>query len=502
MILTIVFIFLFTLIIIARNKNNTFAWIFTGMFASLNIIFISMIFYIIKLSNYYPVFNIENTIFMMLTKFHINFFHISALVNIGVILFMTSKFCLFSVLNLKADTKKYIVFIVLCFVCLAAYMFFNSFAFIEKLFILKNSNNAHNRELGNIITYTIKFYNTALLTASFILPYLAIISGYKNTPLKFKKKQYGILMIFLAIVDIFFAVTFVFGYFKGKIINNVELEMFTAYSTSHTNKYFVYLSMIALIVINIFYIVLAKYRVFDSVSFFRNRLILKNIKVLPTDIRNVTHSYKNSVFAIMTLCDEIKEYYGGDERLDSITGQIDTISKDVLSQLETFANLTNSDIKKVSETDIQSCIDDAVSRLSCGGITVEKNYYSGPVYILAERSQIVEAIYNILVNSVEAINISGREDGIIKISLYSDTDWVCISIRDNGCGIERKNIKKLYNPLFSTKKTNKNWGIGLSYSYKVIKAHLGIIFCDSVYGEYTEFQILLPGRYSEKHTIW
>ena len=256
-----------------------------------------------------------------------------------------------------------------------------------------------------------------------------------------------------------------------------------------------------LIAINIIYMLMVKYRVLDSVNFFRNRVILKNIKVLPADIRNVTHSYKNSLFSIMTICDEMKEEYGDDEKIGAMIDQINDVSNGVLAQLEKFADLTNSNIKSVAEVDIQSCVDEAVCKLPAGNIKIVKNYYSVPKSILAERDQIVEALYNILVNSVEAINSTGRKDGEIKISLYSDVDWVCISIRDNGCGIEKKNIKKLYNPLFSTKKTNKNWGIGLSYAYKVIKAHLGIIFCDSVYGEYTEFQILLPCQYGN-NTIW
>ena len=500
MISNIVLIFLFMLIIIVRNKNNKFTWIFTGMFAALNIIFISMIFYIIKLSNYYSVYNIENVVFMMMTKLKINFFHIHTLVNFGVVLFMMSKFCLVGVFsNVRSNKKKHIMFIVMCAVFGFMYMFFNSFAFIQRLFIIKN---AHSMELGNTIIHIVKFFNIALFSASLILPYIYVISGYRQTPLSFKRKQYGIFMVFLGIVDIFFAAAFIFGIFKGKVINNIELESLTAYEAVGLDKGFVYSTLVIFVVINVLYVLMVKYRIFDSVSFFRNRVILNNIKVLPTDIRNVTHSYKNSIFSIMALCDEIKEYYSGDERLCSITEQIDTISKDVMGQLETFANLTNSDIKQIYEIDVQSCIEDAVSKLSYGNITIEKHYNSEPIYILAERSQIAEAIYNILVNSVEAIGISGRKDGIIKISVYSDIDWVCISIWDNGCGIKRKNIKKLYNPLFSTKKTNKNWGIGLSYSYKVIKAHLGIIFCESVYGAYTEFQILLPCKYSDNHTIW
>jgi len=502
MIASIIFIFVFMLIITAKNINNTFSWIFAAMFASLNIIFLSMIFYIIKLSNYYSIFDIENNIFMLLTRFNVNFFQVRTFVNLGVVLFMVTKFCLCGICGVKPNTKQYVIFIVFCFAFELLYMFFNSFTFIQKLFLLRNSNIATEVEFGKKITYIVRFYNTALLTVSFILPYITIIRSYKSTPLAFKKKQFGILLVILAIVDIFFVSTFIFGLFKGKIINNITLELLTVYEAEHVNKMFVYFPFIILIMINIIYMLLVKYRILDGVSFFRNRVILKNIKVLPSDIRNVTHSYKNSIFAITALCDEIREYYSEDNRLNSIVDQIDTISGTILGQLATFANLTNSDVKKISEIDIQSCIDDAISKLSCKGITIEKNYDDSPKYILAERSQIVEALYNILVNSVEAIHISGKKEGTIRISVYTDIDWVCISVWDNGCGIKRKDIKKLYNPLYSTKKTNKNWGIGLSYAYKVIKAYLGIIFCESVYGEYTEFQILLPCKYVKNQTIW
>lgn len=502
MIASIFLIFGFILVITLKNINNTFSWIFAAMFASLNIIFLAMIFYIIKLSDYHSVFAIENDIFLMLTRVNVNFFNVRAYINIGVALFMITKFC-FSIYGMKTSGRgKYVLFTVLCVFLGLIYVFLNSFSVIQKLFILKNSDIAREAENGRLITYIIQCYNTVLLALSFLVPYISILYNYRNTSIVFKKKQYRIFLIVLGIIDIFFVSTFIFGVFKGKIINNIELEMLSVYEAEHVSRAFVYFPFIILLMLNIVYILLVKYRILDSVNFFRNRVILKKTKMLPADIRNVTHSYKNTIFAIMALGDEIREYYGDDKRLNSIVDQIDAISTGILSQLTAFANLTNSDVRKISETDIQSCIDDAVARLSCRGITVEKNYSQTPIYILAERSQLVEAIYNILVNSVEAINAANRSDGTIRISVYTDIDWVCISVWDNGCGIERKNIKKLYNPLFSTKKTNKNWGIGLSYSYKVIKAHLGIIFCESVFGEYTDFQILLPCKYSEKYTVW
>ena len=492
MIATVAFISIsiLTLAMIARNKNNTYVWIFAGLFVSLNIIFISMMFYIIKMSNYYPAFEIENSIVRLMSKMNINFFHIHLMVNIGVVLFIMTKLFFVSECSMRSKPRMRAVFMGIGLVLCLVYLYFNSFSFMQRLHMLKSSGDINSYRAAGIILPLSKGYNIALVALSMFLPYIAILRSYIKTPISFKKKQFGAIFAFLLIVDLFFAVIFVFGSFKGKVINNIEFDNLMAYAPVMVNAAVVYLSMAALIIINVLYVVMAKYRIFDSVNLFKNRVIFKNIKLLPVDMRNINHSYKNSIFAIKIMCDEIKENY------------IDDISDGIMGQLETLSNLTNSNIKRISEISIQECVDDAVSKLIAKGIKVERNYSHEPKYILAERSQITEAIYNILINSVEAINSTGRTDGLIRVSLYTDADWVCVSVWDNGCGIKKRDIKKLYNPLFTTKKTNKNWGIGLSYSYKVIRAHLGIIFCDSVYGSHTEFQILLPCNHSGKYTIW
>lgn len=113
-----------------------------------------------------------------------------------------------------------------------------------------------------------------------------------------------------------------------------------------------------------------------------------------------------------------------------------------------------------------------------------------------------DAIYNILINSLDAVRAAEREQGIIKISVFHEADWICVSVEDNGCGIPKENLKKCFNPLFTTKKTHANWGIGLSYVYQIVKYHLGFVFADSKVGEYTQFQILLPSIKNGTTSMW
>ena len=98
---------------------------------------------------------------------------------------------------------------------------------------------------------------------------------------------------------------------------------------------------------------------------------------------------------------------------------------------------------------------------------------------------------NILINAVEAICNADREDGVIQIEISAEYEWAIIKITDNGTGIEKKDINNIFQPFHTTKSRQKNWGVGLSYAYRVARAHFGYISVDSVKNEHTTFQILL-----------
>ena len=67
-----------------------------------------------------------------------------------------------------------------------------------------------------------------------------------------------------------------------------------------------------------------------------------------------------------------------------------------------------------------------------------------------------------------------------------------IVVKDNGTGIKELSFKKLFSPYYSGKNRPQNLGLGLSYVYKVIKAHLGYVWIETKHGEFTSVQIMLP----------
>ena len=102
-------------------------------------------------------------------------------------------------------------------------------------------------------------------------------------------------------------------------------------------------------------------------------------------------------------------------------------------------------------------------------------------------------------NAVEAIETAGNSHGRIRVETGNFLRWVVVSITDNGCGISHKERAMIFAPHYSGKKGRLNWGMGLSYAYRVVKAHMGQIHIDSQPGIYTRVVIMLPGGRKKKH---
>ena len=93
-------------------------------------------------------------------------------------------------------------------------------------------------------------------------------------------------------------------------------------------------------------------------------------------------------------------------------------------------------------------------------------------------------VENICKNAADAMD--GK--GLIKITLFSDSDYLKIDISDNGKGLQKANFKRIFEPGFTTKK--RGWGLGLSLSKRIIEEyHLGRLYVKSSSKEGTTFRI-------------
>ena len=113
--------------------------------------------------------------------------------------------------------------------------------------------------------------------------------------------------------------------------------------------------------------------------------------------------------------------------------------------------------------------------------------------------QINQVLMNIIDNAIFAI----KESGDIFIRTKDAGNDLIIEIEDNGIGIPKENLDKIFEPFYTTKGVGEGTGLGMSISYKIIESHGGKIIVDSEVGKGTKFTIILPrdGLKKGKETI-
>ncbi|HUW69464.1 MAG TPA: ATP-binding protein [bacterium] len=105
-----------------------------------------------------------------------------------------------------------------------------------------------------------------------------------------------------------------------------------------------------------------------------------------------------------------------------------------------------------------------------------------------------QVLDNLLKNACDAVAAKGR--GRIVVLIQDLGQAVAVRIVDSGIGIEPEVLPRIGNPLFSTKKTGN--GFGIAISRKIVEAHGGSLFIDSVAGVYTKLSIFLPRGQKQK----
>ena len=109
-----------------------------------------------------------------------------------------------------------------------------------------------------------------------------------------------------------------------------------------------------------------------------------------------------------------------------------------------------------------------------------------------------QVILNLLSNARHAVDEKARLSNSevfvkrISIDLVDNTNMAIFTINDNGIGINREIISKIFNPFFTTKSEEKGTGLGLSISYGIISEMKGSIEVESEEGEFTRVIIKLP----------
>jgi hypothetical protein len=173
------------------------------------------------------------------------------------------------------------------------------------------------------------------------------------------------------------------------------------------------------------------------------------------------------------------------ERLTKLTGGILTLSSlDSKVRLNRINFNINQMIKDVAASfEMQCKTKKIIFDLTFSGASLE---------VYADFSKIQQVLYNLIDNAIKFSN----ENSTIFISSFQRHDRIFVSIKDNGVGVPKKDLKKIFDRFYksdaSRGKDKKGSGLGLSIVKEILQAHESSIDVVSTEGSGTEFIFSLP----------
>lgn len=187
-------------------------------------------------------------------------------------------------------------------------------------------------------------------------------------------------------------------------------------------------------------------------------------------------------------------------RLRSLLGHVDRIT----SLIRRFSDLGRKSRLCIVPEPIEPIIDNILSLISFSKpfhrVTIEKHISPGLEPIELDRNKITQVLLNLLLNAADACQDKGRivitaNKKAVPLEINNEktlSDFLVISIKDNGSGIEPDAYKHIFEPFYTTKQVGKGTGLGLSVSLAIIDQHQGWINVDTKAGEGSTFSVYLP----------
>ncbi|MCP4678487.1 MAG: response regulator [Deltaproteobacteria bacterium] len=218
----------------------------------------------------------------------------------------------------------------------------------------------------------------------------------------------------------------------------------------------------------------------------------------------VAHDINNLLTAIMTVASTIDiELKAGSKEIspEEIKDIIDACKRgrELTLSLLGFARKREYEKKPMLVTTAMEEIDKLLVRVIPKTITVETRFSPDLAQIKGDPGQIKNALMNLCINAVDAMEGKGTLEIIAKNVVLSEQfhgaepgEYVRLEFRDTGCGMEDEIIERAFDPFFTTKPEGRGTGLGLSRVYGIIQDHYGSVWIDSRLGQGTAITVLFP----------
>ena len=216
----------------------------------------------------------------------------------------------------------------------------------------------------------------------------------------------------------------------------------------------------------------------------------------------VAHDFSNLLTAIIGSCDLLLQNRTL-ERVDN--DEIEEIRRNskraaaLVQQLLAFSRQQSLQPQEVSLVDVLADLGNLLRRLLGEKITLRVHRQDDLWPVRVDINQFEQVIVNLAVNARDAMPNGGdvtiHADNV-RIDAHDDAlpvgEYVLCKVSDTGNGISRENMKRIFEPFFSTKERGRGVGLGLATVLGIIRQSGGFILPESIPGQGSTFRVYLP----------
>ena len=264
---------------------------------------------------------------------------------------------------------------------------------------------------------------------------------------------------------------------------------------------YIYSSLMFLLPSVIFTIILLVTFIITMVMMFRQK---KLSEVKNDFINNMTHEFKTPIATISLAAQMLNDdsVNKSPQMLKRLSTTINDETKRVRFQVEKVLQLSmyehqqaNLNMTEINANElISGVIHTFALNVEKGGGKIVSSLKAEDPIILVDEMHLTNVMHNLMENAVKY----KRPDSPLEltVSTWNEPKTLCISVQDNGIGIKKEDVKKIFEKFYRVHTGNlhdvKGFGLGLAYVKKIINDHKGTVSVESEYGIGTKFIIRLP----------
>ena len=208
---------------------------------------------------------------------------------------------------------------------------------------------------------------------------------------------------------------------------------------------------------------------------------------LAHEINNPIHNIQS---CLKTTLGKLPAGFEGRELVEVAFDEVTRMSKLTRQMLDFYRTSLVPEV--LQPTSVNDVLNDVLTasraELAAAGITVGTAFDPELPEVNGSGDKLKQVFLNMILNARDAM----PQGGALKLSTLVEGNAVKIVLADNGIGIPKENLNRIFDAFFTTKAKVSGVGLGLSVSYGIVHQHRGMITVSSTVGEGTTFVVSLP----------